>query len=432
MKNRPVLPQDQVFWYLNNNSSSIAAPLMHDITTDVVVIGGGMAGLTTAQKFRDKGCSVVLLEKNYCGAGASGKSSGFITPDSELSLFELMRYFGKDTGKKLWKLIGSGVDIIESNIKQYTINCDYQKQDTLILATSARGLSKDITKEYNTRQQAGYESVLYTKDEVRSVIGSDTYFGGISYGGTFGIQAYKYCCSMKTILQEAGVQVYEETPALCIQNNIVTTPRATIKADHIIVCTDRFDPAASLLWDKIFHVQTFLMMSAPLSDADVTKIFPAQPFMAWDTDMIYQYFRLTGDNRLMLGGSDLLYTYADESHNNNRVAQQLMAYFKKRFPAVAIEFEYMWPGIIGISKDVFPVAGFDCNMPSVYYIAGACGLPFAAALGAHCVDRIMNNNTEFDQQFSPYRSFTIGSTMQRLLGTRLTFALSNFLSVGSL
>jgi hypothetical protein len=68
----------------------------------------------------------------------------------------------------------------------------------------------------------------------------------------------------------------------------------------------------------------------------------------------------------------------------------------------------------------------------VYYIAGACGLPFAAALGAHCADRIMNNNREFDEYFSPYRSFTLGATTQKILGTRLTFALSNFLSVGSL
>jgi gamma-glutamylputrescine oxidase len=429
MKVKPVLPQDQVFWYLNN---SIAAPLQHDITTEVVIVGGGMAGLSAAQVFQAKGYNVVLIEKNYCGAGASGKSSGFITPDSELSLFDLMDTFGKETGKKLWQLIGSGVEIIENNIKKHQISCDYQKQDTLILANSARFFKKDIQKEYDNRTQAGFESTLYNQQAVRSVIGSDSYYGGISYGNTFGIRAYNYCVEMKKVLQDAGVQVYEETPALQVQDNLVTTPRANIKADYIIVCTDHFEPAASLLWDKVFHVQTFLMMSAPLSDKQVKQIFPEKPCMVWDTDMIYQYFRVTGDNRLMLGGADLLYSYADESHNNKRVAQKLMHYFKKRFPEICVEFEYMWPGIIGISKDVFPVAGFDREMQSVYYIAGACGLPFAAALGAHCADRIANNNTEFDDHFSPYRSFKIGSTMQRLLGTRLTFALSNFLSVGSL
>lgn len=431
MKIMSVLPQDQVFWYLNGNNN-LAAPLMSDITTDVVVIGGGMAGLTAAQAFGDKGCKVVLIEKNYCGAGASGKSSGFITPDSELSLFELRRFFGAEMGKKIWQLIGSGVDIIENNIKKYDIDCDYQQQDTLILANSARAFNVDIQKEYNNRQQAGYASVLYTQQDVQSVIGSDSYYGGISYGGTFGIQAYQYCLGMKKVLQDMGVLLYEETPALDIQNNVVKTPHATIKADHIIVCTDYHKPVASLLWDKVYHIQTFLMLSSPLSPHSIKKIFPAQPFMVWDTDMIYQYYRLTGDNRLMLGGSNLLYTYAQKSHDNHHVAKKLINYFKKRFASVPIEFEYIWPGMIGISKDVFPIAGFDHTMPSVYYIAACCGLPFAAAIGMHCADRIVNNNTIFDNYFSPYRSFVLGSTMQRLLGTRLTFALSNFLSVGSL
>jgi gamma-glutamylputrescine oxidase len=425
-----LLPQDQVFWYLNEHSIK---PLTYDISTDVLIIGGGMAGLTAAQAFHAKGKKVVLIEKNYCGAGASGKSSGFITPDSEISLFELMNMFGPEMGKKLWTLIGSGVTTIADNIKKYDIDCDYQVQDTLILANSMRDFNNDIKKEYENRQKAHYPSTLYPQDKVRSVIGSDGYVGGISYGGTFGIRAYHYCHGMKKVLQEQGVQIYEETPALTIQEKKVQTPQATIQAEHIIVCTDRFEPALSqALWDKVYHVQTFLMLSSPLSDADVKKIFPAQPYMVWDTAMIYNYYRLAGDNRLMLGGSDLLYTYGNESHNNERVAKKLIHYFRTKFPSVPVEFEYIWPGIIGISKDVFPVAGFDEKMPSVYYIAGACGLPFAAALATHCVDRIVNNNTEFDTYFSPYRSFTFGPITQKILGTRLTFALSNFFAVGSL
>lgn len=424
------LPQDQTFWYLNNAS---CAPLTHDINTDVVVIGGGMAGLTAAQSFRRKGCKVVLIEKNYCGSGASGKSSGFITPDSELSLFELTRIFGLDAGKKLWNLIGSGLTTIQNNIKNYNLDCDYQVQDTLVLANTSRAFTSDIQKEYENRQKANYPSILYTQDSVRTVIGSDQYKGGIAYGGTFGIQAYRYCLEMKKVLKQEGVLIYEETPVIDIKQQSIKTPMATIQADHIIVCTDRFTQHTPSLSDKIYHVQTFLMLSAPLSDTQVKQIFPEKPFMVWDTDMIYQYFRLTGDNRLMLGGSDLLYTYATkETHNNHRVAKKLIAYFTAKFPHVSVQFDYIWPGLIGISKDVFPVAGFDQKMPSVYYISGACGLPFAAALATHCTDRIMNNNTEFDAYFSPYRSTTIGPVAQTLLGTRLTFALSNFLSVGSL
>ena len=424
------LPQDQTFWYLNNASFPL---LTRDISADVVVVGGGMAGLTAAHNFRSKGFTVVLIEKNYCGSGATGKSSGFITPDSELSLFELTRIFGAEAGKKVWNLIGSGLITIQNNIKDYAIDCDYQVQDTLVLANSARAFRNDIQKEYENRQKANYPSVLYSHDSVRAVIGSDQYAGGISYGGTFGIQAYRYCLAMKKVLQDQGVMMYEETPAIDIQEKVVKTPRAAIKADRIIVCTDRFAQQMPSLWDKIYHVQTFLMLSAPLSDAQVKQLFPQKPFMVWDTDMVYQYYRLTGDNRLMLGGSNVLYTYAkQETHNNNRVAKQLINYFAKKFPHISVQFDYIWPGLIGISKDVFPIAGFDQKMGSVYYIAGACGLPFAAALANHCADRIINNNSEFDSYFSPYRTTTFGPLSQTVLGTRLTFALSNFLSVGSL
>lgn len=426
-----IFPQNQVFWYLDNPIS--AKPLTDDISTDILVIGGGMAGLTAAQAFKNKGQNVVLIEKGYCGSGASGKSSGFITPDSELSLFELEHMFGMEAGKKVWQLIGSGVDIIRNNIKTYNIDCDYQEQDTLVVANSGRAFKNDIQKEYNMRNQAQYPSVLYQQNDIKNAINSDDYVGGISYGGTFGIHAYKYCVGIKQVLQQQGVHIYEETPALEIQEKKVKTPQATITAEKIIVCTDRFEPAATLLWDKIYHVQTFLMMSSPLSDAQVKQLFPGKKFMVWDTDMVYQYFRLTGDNRLMLGGSDVFYTYAQsESYNNQRVAKKLINYFHKKFPTISVDFEYMWPGLIGISKDVFPVAGFDEKMASIYYIAGACGLPFAAALGQYCADRIINNNIEFDSYFSPYRSFTLGSTVQRVLGTRLTFALSNFFAVGSL
>lgn len=425
-----ILPQDQVFWYINGVTTK---PLQNNISIDVVVIGGGMAGLTTAQAFCAKGLSVVLIEKNYCGAGASGKSSGFITPDSELSLFELIHLFGPQVGKKMWQLIGSGVDTIRNNIIKYDLDCDYQMQDTLIVANTARAMKNDIQKEFDNRNVAHYTSTLYTHDTIQSVIGSDGYVGGISYGGTFGIQAYKYCQAMKKVLQEMGVLIYEETPALSIEEHKVVTPHAVIQAQYIIVCTDRFDLSLSHLWNSVYHVQTFLMLSTPLSDAQVKKIFPADPFMVWDTDMIYHYYRMTKDNRLMLGGSNLLYTYAkNETHGSNWVAHSLMKYFSKKFPQVSVDFDYIWPGIIGISKDVVPVAGFDQKMSSVYYIAAACGLPFAAALGNYCVDRIINNNTEFDEYFSPYRSFTCGPITQKILGTRLTFALSNFLAIGSL
>jgi gamma-glutamylputrescine oxidase len=430
MKMLSFLPQDQVFWYLNQRDSK---PLQQNISTDVVVIGGGMAGLTAAQSFSKRGLRVVLLEKNFCGSGASGKSSGFVTPNSELSLNDLIRLYGEDGAKKLWKFIESGVAHIRTNIQQFTIDCDYQQLDTLVLANTKRAFKKEIVTEHNHRLQLGYESALYQQNELSQVVASQEYQGGMSYGNSFGIQVYRYCNAMKRILQESGVQIFEETPVIDIKDHVVTTPYAQVQAEHIIVCTDRFAHALDTMWDKIYRVQTFLMLSSPLTQAQVKRIFPHEHYMVWDTDLVYNYYRLTGDNRLMLGGASVLSTYfTHETHNPYHIAKKLIRSFNKKFPDVNPTFEYIWPGLIGITKDIFPIAGKDQTMPSVYYLLGATGLPWAAALGIYSAHALIDQDTTFDHCFSPYRPSTFGPITQSIVGPRLTFALSNFLVVGSI
>lgn len=424
------LPQDQVFWYVHNQNSK---HLNHDITTDVVIIGGGMAGLSAAQSFRQKGCQVVLLEKNYCGSGATGKSSGFITPDSELPLRKLIQSLGPIEAKKLWDFINSGVQHIRYNIQNYNLNCDYQEQDTLVLANTHRTFTSEIEREYHARQNLGYTSTLLVHDQIESVIGSHDYAGGITYSGTFGIQPYTYCLGMKNALQEMGVAIYEETPVITLQDHAVQTHHARIQAEHIIVCTDHYAGELKSLIDKVYHVQTFLMLSAPLSQQQIKKIFPEHQYMAWDTDLVYHYYRLTGDNRLMLGGAGVFDTFAHrEKHDNNRVAKKLARYFDTKFPGLNLQFEYMWPGLIGISKDLLPIVGPDRTMSSVYYVTAATGLPWAAALGVYSAEHLIDKKSSFDALFSPYRHFTFGPVTQKILGKPITFAVSDFLTIGSL
>lgn len=429
MKWQSYLPQDQVFWYLTEQIT----PLTASLKTEVVIIGGGMAGLSAAQSFRALGAQVVLIEQNYCGSGASGKSSGFITPDAELSLHDLTKKFGAVEGRRLWCLIGSGVEHIRSNITTYNLACDYYPQDTLVVANTKRAFDADITREHEDRLRAGYQSTLYHHDTLKTVLATDGYAGGVAYDGTFGIQAYNYCQGMKRVLREQGVQIYEETPAHSVKAHVVETSRGTITADYIIICADRFAQGLPSLRYDVYQAQTVLMISEQLSDAQVSQIFPHKTYMIWDTDMIYQYYRLTPQNRLLLGGSTLWNTFsAHEKHNNTAVIKKLTHYFAQKFPHVPLNFEYAWPGMIGMSKDILPLAGFDATMPSVYYIAAAAGLPVAAALGVYSAQHVLKHDTTFAQHLSPYRRYPLSHTVQKLVGNRLTFMLSNFLTVSSI
>jgi gamma-glutamylputrescine oxidase len=424
------LPEDQVFWYLN---AKPLPRLQTSLKADVVIVGGGMAGISAAQSFQQKGMKVVLLEKGFCGSGASGKSSGFITPDSELSLSELVNKYGPNEAQKIWQFVEGGVNHIRKNITEYSLTCDYSVQDTCVLADSSKAFRDDIEKEHTARRQFGYASNLFDKNQVTDIVGSESYYGAVSYPGSFGISGFQYCQLMKMILKESGVAVYEESPVISLEDHKVHTSCGSVEADHIILCTDRFTPDLGKLTSEMYHVQTILMMSAPLSDAEIRQLFPRGNLMVWDTDLIYHYFRICQNNRLLLGGASLLLTYAKKAHHDSAfVYRSLNRYVKKKFPQLTVNFEYMWPGLIGITKDIMPIAGRDEKQPSIYYVVGSVGLPWAAALGNYAADSILNGRTDFDKYFSPQRSFFIGPVLQKVLGKRISFALSNFSVVGTL
>lgn len=417
--------QDQVVWSLAHDFASVCRS---DVITDVAIVGGGMAGLAAAQAFHAQGKRVVLVDQYYCGSGASGKSSGFITPNAEISLTEFLRRYDADSARQIWDFIISGVEDIRKNILQYKLECDYTKQDTLVVANSLKDL-KELEIEHHNLITFGYKSALYSAAEIRNYIGCDNYVGGVIYEDSFGINGYRYCQAMKKILQNEGATIFEQTPVTALEDHVLITPHARISADYIILCTDRFAPQLDVLTQQVYQAQNFVMVSERLTDEQMRTLFPQNNFMVWDTDLIYTYFRLTGDQRLLVGGGSFYSILASKAwHDYKPIVKKLTTYIRNNFPLLNIEFHHVWPGLIGLSKDIAPIAGRDKDKPFLYYISAAAGLPIAAALGRYSAEHILNGRSDLDSYFSPYRSFPIGGMLQSLIGTKLTFALSNLIS----
>jgi gamma-glutamylputrescine oxidase len=416
----------QVFWYQKLGKKT--KRLTNSLTTDVVVVGGGMAGLSAAQSFREKGCKVVVLEKYFCGSGASGKSSGFITPDSELNLSYFDRVYGAVKAKQLWEFVLGGCSMIENNIKQHQLACDYSVEDTLVVANEDSKLA-GLEEEHLTRQRLGYESHFYTKDDLAKINGGAGYFGGTGYGKTFGINPYLYLQEMKNVLERQDVEIYEEAPVTRLNSNSVEAGDVTIQAQHIVVCADYAVADLGKLTHETYHAQTFIILSEPLREQQIEMIFPDKKRMVWDTDFIYQYYRIVDGNRLLVGGSSIFSIYAaHERWNAPEMYKKLTDYVYEKFPKLNARFSYMWPGLIGISKDIMPLAGRDAESSSIYYISGVAGLPWASALGNYSADHIFDGRSEMDEFFKPNRSYPIDGIAQSILGKKITFAVSNLIA----
>ena len=171
------------------------------------------------------------------------------------------------------------------------------------------------------------------------------------------------------------------------------------------------------------HLLQFL---SRLNKSVIERVFPSGSLLVWDTDLIYQYYRIIGDNRFLIGGGQLLNTYdKHENHHAKHVFNKLYRYIQRIFPHTPFEFEYFWPGLIGISKNLVPIAAQDAQKPSIYYISGVAGLPWAAACGLYIADKITSGRSELDHVFSSSHTHPIRPWMQKIIGKRLAFALGN-------
>ena len=166
--------RDAVFWF-DRKAPSLPA-LEGALDTDVVVVGGGMMGLMCARTLLARGQRVCLVEAETCGAGASGRSSGLITPDSELELRDLVRQFGPEEARRLWEFALGGVHAIRQAILEDQIDCDMQVQDALFIAAT-RGGAEVISAEHAARDTLGYPSTFYSRESLPSILGSPAYFG---------------------------------------------------------------------------------------------------------------------------------------------------------------------------------------------------------------------------------------------------------------
>jgi gamma-glutamylputrescine oxidase len=415
--------RDAVFWF--DTRTEALASLQGTVSADVVVVGGGMMGLFCARALVAQGQRVCLVEAGTCGGGASGRSSGLITPDSELELQDLVQQFGSVEGPRLWEFALGGVNAIRQAVVENRIDCDAQSHDALFVATTQRG-AKLVADEANVRRRFGYRAIHHSRESLPTILGSSAYFGALRFSGTFSIDGYRACTGLRQVLLAAGARIFEGSPVTRILENGVETPGGSVRAAAVMVCADRCLPSLGMARSEIYHVQTFLAVSEPLGNANVERLFPQEPLLVWDTDVFYKYFRLTGDRRLLIGGGTLASTYARrERHRPEKVARLMQGYLAERFPGLEVRFVACWPGLIGITKDFAPVVGRHPRYPSVHFAAGAAGLPWAAALGIHLAERLRGHRDKVDELLSDGRTFSVGRRLQAAVGAPAAFALSH-------
>lgn len=421
----------QDWWYttLLSVADPIRPPLRKQLKTDVVVVGGGMAGLMAAYRLMGGGRKVALLERNICGGSSTGKSAGFLTPDSELELSQILRRYGPERARDLWDAPVRGIELITSAVSAHGITCDLIPQDSLFVGNGDSGWH-DAQAEVRARQALGYPQRLYQRHELPTVLGSDAYAGGIRYPGCYGINALLFAQGIKRALIEGGVEIFESTEALRLDDHTVHTHLGSVTAQEMVFCIDKPHRSLTNYAAQVFHAQTFLAISEPLPDADVRRLFPEASLQCWDSDLVYSYWRLTGDQRLLLGGGSALTTFALHAITTPTVMERVIRNFKARFDYLeSLKFIQYWPGLIDTTRDLLPTLERDAEHPWRHWVLGCVGLPWAAFCGDFAARAVLGLATTDEQRyyryFSPRRPFLLPLWVERVLGKALVFSINN-------
>ncbi len=410
-----------------NIKTKYCPPLKENIKSDCLVIGGGFAGLHAALRLVDAGREVVLLEKRICGGSSSGRSAGFLTPESEEDMSQLINVLGVKEAKLVYNIPFSGVRLIVDTIKKNKFNCDFRKQDSLYLSIS-KAHNKFLENDVKVRNEIGLSYKLYDKKSLKKIHPGKGYIMGLSYPGSYGINSFAYTQEMKNLLLSKGVRIYEDSEVHRMEKNTALTHLGSVKADNIIICMDKmkkeFNEEVS---KRYYHIQTFVTVSEPLSDKEIKVMFPQGEMMCWDTKNFYMYYRPIEGNRLILGGSTLMTSYYPKYYYSPGPVNSFIKELKYRFPDISeLDFTHYWMGLVDVTKDFTPIVDYDKNNKSIQYVLGCAGLPWAAFCGDYVARRIIDKKTEdLSKYFNMDRKFFISEKIQRYIGKRLSFALSH-------
>jgi gamma-glutamylputrescine oxidase len=407
------------------------APLQEAISCDFAIVGGGISGLSAAQALLElePRASIVVLERDYCGAGATGASSGFITPDSESQVHDLVRRFGDGDARFLWLQAMAGCGRIRENagrIHQAGGRCDLVELDSVYVATDGRA-SRVTAGEHRDRLRLGLDSRLYSADEVPALLGASGYGSAVRYSGTFAIDPFAYITGLRNLLGTAGVKIFESSPATRVSGTRITTPSGSVDASAVIVALDRFAARDGFEKNDTYQAQTALVLSEPLCPALFRSIFPGGPVMAWESDLLYRYFRPVGDDRILIGGGLVSQTYRRNLRNDSLIADNLVASFRKTFRELReVAFDCWWPGMIGVTKDFLPIAGRDPSRPGIFLAICPAGLPWGVMVGAEAARQAAGRPGLLQKFLKPGRGFTDLDALDPLLPRAPIVALSNY------
>src|SRR5262249_43408697 len=371
---------EKSFW-LSSRPYKPGSRLDGSIRADVTIIGGGFTGLSSAYYLRRErpDMRVVVLESEVVGYGASGRNGGFAMTLFGLTLEATALRFGREKAAQAHRYMLAAVDHVGELVRENGIECDYERTGLLVVATS-KAWEKRLRKEVELAHSLGLEDLEYWDEaKTRSAVYSPHYRGAKYESACALINPAKLAWGMKAAAKKHGAEIYEQTPVSSVETGgkiLIKTAGGTVETEKVVFATNAFSSLFPQLKSKAFPVYTYIVLTEPLGEERLEPIGWRGRQGIEDGRNLVHYYRLTADNRLLMGGGDVKYYYngypGKDRHEG--VFRDLESYVGELFPSLrGVRFTHKWGGPVSVPLDMAPALGRLGNDRRIVYSLGCVG-----------------------------------------------------------
>ncbi|GAL32136.1 glycine/D-amino acid oxidase [Vibrio maritimus] len=349
--------------------------LMGDHVADVCVIGSGITGATAALELANKGFKVIVLEANRVGWGASGRSGGQAIFGWASEQDTLEKLVGKSDARKLWDISVEALALTKSNINKYSIDCDWR--DGMVHVGVKPRHDKELKAWYDDlTENYGYESLeMWDQEKTHHHIASKKYTSGMFDSNSGHLHPLNYTLGLVNAAKQAGAEFYEDSAVTKIEHGdpaTLFTKNGTVKANHVILaCNAYMDGLETKLENKVMPVGTYICATEPLGE-DFTGALMKDHIAACDINFVLDYFRCSGDHRMLFGGR-VSYSGVAPFNLEKAMRGRMVDIFPQLSDA---KIDYAWGGNVAITMNRAP--HFGRLKPNVYFAQGFSGHGIAA------------------------------------------------------
>lgn len=368
-----------------------------EIKCDVLVVGGGITGLTAAHLLKKAGKRVVVLERNQIGGGDTGCTTAHLTQVTDTPLSELVSTFGRDAARVVWEGGAAAIFTIEQISRALDVECDFRRIPAFLHAPrdSEDKHTESLQNDCRLANELGFTA---------SFLASVPQMGkpGICFAHQGRFHPLLYLRALAQAIDGDDSMIFEQSEAREFSENprTVKTEQGQIACDYIVIAThvpvigEAGMFGAALLQTKLAPCTSYAIGAKIPHDA-----FPEASY--WDTGDPYNYLRIDRGPRndyAIFGGEDHKTGQADD-------ADERFARLERRLTSMipSAKVDNRWSGQVIETHDGLPYIGETANGQFAATGFSGNGMTFGTLAGMMACDAVFGRRNPWQGLFSADR-----------------------------